>query len=168
MVRFGNDLALEAVSWDLALLAFCAVALFILGLTGGKRAVIPFLFGIYVGRTIAFLFSNTLSHPPGVVLPWYAASLVFIAAVIFVTWIFAGASAFAFLRLSTRGFSMWWQVLLVAVVGSGTFVSMLYPMLAARVAFSPLVVKVFLQPPLPLLWALSPLVLFLFIRATDE
>jgi len=168
MARFGNDLALEAVSWDLALLAFCAVALFILGLTGGKRAVIPFLFGIYVGRTIAFLFSNTLSHPPGVVLPWYAASLVFIAVVIFVTWIFAGASAFAFLRLSTRGFSMWWQVLLVAFVGSGTFVSMFYPMLAARVAFSPLVVKVFLQPPLPLLWALSPLVLFLFIRATDE
>src|SRR3989344_1986871 len=126
MARFGNDLALEAVSWDLALLAFCAVVLFILGLTGGKRAVI------------------------------------------FVTWIFAGASAFAFLRLSTRGFSMWWQVLLVAVVGSGTFVSMLYPMLAARIAFSPLVVKVFLQPPLPLLWALSPLVLFLFIRATDE
>ena len=168
MARFGNDLALEAVSWDLALLVFCAVVLFILGITGGKRAVIPFLLGIYIGRTLAFLFSNTLSQPMGVVLPWYASALVFIAAVVFVTWLFAGASVFAFLRLSAHGFSMWWQVLLVAVVGSGTFVSMLYPMLAARAAFSPLVVKVFLQPPLPLLWALSPLVLFLFIRATDE
>lgn len=171
MARFDENFSLDSVSWDVAVVAFCAVALFILGISGGRRAAIPFLVSLYIGRTLALFFSQAapgLARDGFVVLPWYAPAAVFVLAVLGATWLLAGSSVFSFLRLSARGLSVWWQVLLASGVGAGAFVSMLYPMLASRLFFSAIVESAFIKPPLPFLWALAPLVLLFFIRATEE
>lgn len=162
MTELGDNLTLRAISWDLAVLLFVAVALMILGLTGGKRAVIPFLLSLYIARTIAELTKNF----PQAEFPAFAEPLIFLLVLGGVTWLLAGSALTDFLRFSAKGLSVWWQVLIAGILGAGLFGVLFFPLLPEGSAtFSALIVRFILQPPMPFLWALAPVGFLFFLKA---
>jgi len=165
MTEFGDNITLSAISWDLALLVFVATVLFVLGLSGGRRAIIPFLVALYIARTVAELSENF----PQIQLPVFAEAAVFLGTAAVITWLLSGSALTEFLRFSTKGLSVWWQILVAAVLGAGLFGTLFFPLIPKDAAvFSVLIDRFILRNPFPFLWAFAPVAFLFFLRAESD
>ena len=165
MTEFGDNVTLSAISWDLALLVFVATVLFIFGLSGGRRAVIPFLLALYIARTAAEFSENF----PQIQLPNFAEAAVFVVMTGAITWLLSGSALTEFLRFSTRGLSAWWQILIAAILGAGLFGALFFPLIPKDAAvFSILINRFVLASPFPFLWTLAPVAFLFFLRAEEQ
>lgn len=156
---------------DFVFLALLAVALFVLGTAGGRRFSFSFILSLYLSQAVVsvlpafYVFLSRFNIKPPVNFP----SISFVAVLLFSLWVFAGSSIFGIFHFSGRGIRTWWQVLAASVLGSAMF-GVFFLGGLPRGSFTPssLVKQWIFDDPMPVIWALAPLVLFLILRASED
>ena len=161
----------EGIPLDLIAIGFLAVALFLFGLTGGRRFSIAFLLSLFLAEGVVSVLPSfrTFLLRFGTKLPAHTPAVVFLFAMALATWLLAGSAATAIFRFSGKGVRALWQVVFATVLSVGLFVVLFFPLLPTGALRPSSALNAFvLSDPFPFLWVLGAFVFFALVRGNED
>lgn len=156
---------------DLLVLGGVFAALVLLGLAGGRRFTLPFLFSLYIAYVVADLlpaFGAFLARF-NIAVPVTAKAMVFVLVAPLCAWFLSGTAATALFRFRLRGMKSWWQVLVGSALGTALATVLFFALLPSH-SHEPslLLAQWLLAEPFPFLWALAPVAFLALLNTRDE
>lgn len=155
---------------DLLAVGILAIALFIFGLTGGRRFSLSFLIALYFAEGVVAVLPSLRAFflRFSVRFPQASSAVIFLSAVALATWFLSGSAATEAFRLSGRGIRAMGSIFFVTVVSAGLFAVFFFPLLPrGTVAPSSLLSDWVLGGPYPFLWVLASFVLIALFRSRE-
>ena len=124
--NLSAQLSLSGLTWDIAAVFFVAAIIFIFGVTSGRDKMLALLLALYAGAVIARTVPSALSSLAlsGLRVSPYTQLTAFLIFFGILTFLLGGKIFYNLFKFSVQGLSSLWQVLILTLLNSGLFVSL--------------------------------------------
>jgi len=165
LLKAVQQIDLTTPSWDVFVLLFFLIGVFLYGIALGRNRLILLLIALYF--SIAVLNTSTLIRTTGIViLSGHEAAPLITFLIVFLLIFFIVGSSSAARALSQESHGPFWQTLIFAVLQVGLTISVALHLLplSLQQRFSLPLRSLFIEPVGQLVWIVVPIVFLAFTR----
>lgn len=153
-------------SWDLFILLFFLVGVFLYGFSLGRDRVVAILTALYFSLAVLYTLpvNMELLKPLGSFFSWQVTIFLVLFLIIYFLLLRSGL----FARFANQQ-GRWWQVLSLSILHIGLFLSIILTLIPPTIQnnFSELVKEIFISPPGRIFWISLPILAIGVFRARE-